>query len=33
VYGDSTHRAELRLITCGEDFDDETGHDVDNPIA
>lgn len=33
VYGDSTHRAELRLITCGGDFDDETGHYVDNVVA
>ena len=33
VYGDSTHRSELRLITCGGDFDDETGHDVDDVVA
>ncbi len=33
VYGDSTHRAELRLITCGGAFDDETGHYVDNVVA
>jgi hypothetical protein len=33
VYGDSTHRSELRLITCGGDFDDETGHYVDNVVA
>ena len=33
VYGDSTHRAELRLITCGGDFDDGTGHYVDNVVA
>jgi sortase (surface protein transpeptidase) len=33
VYGDSTHRSELRLITCGGDFDDQTGHYVDNVVA
>lgn len=33
VYGDSTHRSELRLITCGGAFDDETGHYVDNVVA
>ena len=33
VYGDSTPRSELRLITCGGDFDDETGHYVDNVVA
>ena len=33
VYGDTTHRSELRLITCGGDFDDETGHYVDNVVA
>jgi sortase (surface protein transpeptidase) len=33
VYGDSTHRSELRLITCGGDFDDATGHYVDNVVA
>ena len=33
VYGDSTHRSELRLITCGGAFDDGTGHYVDNVVA
>ena len=33
VYGDSTHRSELRLITCGGAFDDATGHYVDNVVA
>lgn len=33
VYGDSTQRSELRLITCGGAFDDETGHYVDNVVA
>ncbi len=33
VYGDSTHRSELRLITCGGEFDDQTGHYVDNVVA
>ena len=33
VYGDTTHRAELRLITCGGAFDRGTGHYVDNVVA
>ena len=33
VYGDTTHRAELRLITCGGAFDRATGHYVDNVVA
>jgi hypothetical protein len=33
VYGDQNHRAELRLITCGGEFDDSTGHYVDNVVA
>jgi sortase (surface protein transpeptidase) len=33
VYGDTTQRAELRLITCGGDFDPRTGHYVDNVVA
>jgi len=33
VYGNSTNRAELRLITCGGAFDRTTGHYVDNIIA
>ena len=33
VYGDSTQRAELRLITCGGAFDAKTGHYVDNVVA
>jgi Sortase domain len=33
VYSDTTHRAELRLITCGGAFDDATGHYVDNVVA
>ena len=33
VYGNSTNRAELRLITCGGAFDRTTGHYVDNVIA
>jgi hypothetical protein len=33
VYGDTTHRSELRLITCGGDFDDSTGHYDDNVVA
>jgi Sortase domain len=32
VYG-ATSRAELRLITCGGDFDRRTGHYVDNVVA
>ena len=33
VYGDTTHRSELRLITCGGAFDQATGHYVDNVVA
>jgi hypothetical protein len=33
VYGNTTDRAELRLITCGGDFDRSTGHYVDNVVA
>ena len=33
VYGDTTHRAELRLITCGGRFDARTGHYDDNIVA
>ena len=33
VYGDTTHRSELRLITCGGDFDTASGHYVDNVVA
>ncbi|WP_407341588.1 class F sortase [Pengzhenrongella phosphoraccumulans] len=33
VYGNSTNRAELRLITCGGAYDRTTGHYVDNVIA
>ena len=33
VYGNTTSRAELRLITCGGSFDDHTGHYVDNVVA
>jgi hypothetical protein len=33
VYGNTTSRAELRLITCGGSFDDRSGHYVDNVIA
>jgi len=33
VYGDTTHRSELRLITCGGAFDRSTGHYVDNVVA
>ena len=33
VYGDTTHRAELRLITCGGPFDTRTGHYEDNVVA
>ncbi len=33
VYGDTTRRAELRLITCGGAFDERTGHYVDNVVA
>ena len=33
VYGDTTQRAELRLITCGGRFDARTGHYTDNVVA
>ncbi len=33
VYGDTTQRSELRLITCGGEFDNSTGHYVDNVVA
>lgn len=33
VYGNTTNRAELRLITCGGAFDHTTGHYVDNIVA
>ena len=33
VYGNTTDRAELRLITCGGAFDQSTGHYVDNIVA
>jgi len=33
VYSDTTHRSELRLITCGGQFDHRTGHYVDNVVA
>ena len=33
VYGDTTHRAELRLITCGGRFDSGTGHYTDNVVV
>ena len=33
VYGNTTNRAELRLITCGGEFDRATGHYVNNVIA
>jgi len=33
VYGNSTSRAEIRLITCGGAFDRSTGHSVDNIVA
>ncbi len=33
VYGDTTQRAELRLITCGGAFDSRTGHYQDNVVA
>ncbi len=32
VYG-NTHRAELRLITCGGSFDQKSGHYVDNVVV
>ena len=33
VYGDANHRSELRLITCGGNFDSSTGHYLDNVVA
>ena len=33
VYGDTTQRAELRLITCGGRFDARTGHYTDNVVV
>lgn len=33
VYGNTTDRAELRLITCGGDFNHRTGHYADNIIV
>jgi len=33
VYGNTTDRAELRLITCGGAFDAASGHYVDNIVA
>ncbi len=33
VYGNTTNRAELRLITCGGTFDSKTGHYLDNVVA
>ena len=33
VYGNTTDRAELRLITCGGAFDPVTGHYVDNIVV
>jgi len=33
VYGNSTNRAEIRLITCGGAFDHATGHYADNIVA
>jgi hypothetical protein len=33
VYGNTTDRAEIRLITCGGDFDRGTGHYVDNVVV
>ena len=33
VYGDANHRSELRLITCGGNFDSQTGHYLDNLVA
>jgi sortase family protein len=33
VYGNTTDRAELRLITCGGAFDQTTGHYIDNIVA
>jgi Sortase domain len=33
VYGNTTDRAEIRLITCGGFYDRSTGHYVDNVVA
>lgn len=33
VYGNTTNRAELRLITCGGDFNHGTGHYLDNIVV
>ena len=33
VYGNTTNRAELRLITCGGSLDRQTGHYRDNIVA
>ncbi len=33
VYGGASRRAELRLITCGGEFDERTGHYLDNVVA
>lgn len=33
VYGSASHRAELRLITCGGTFDHRTGHYLDNTVV
>lgn len=33
VYGNTTDRAEIRLITCGGAFDRTTGHYVDNIVV
>ncbi|HEY3439031.1 MAG TPA: class F sortase [Actinotalea sp.] len=33
VYGNTTGRAEIRLITCGGAFDRSTGHYVDNIVV
>jgi sortase (surface protein transpeptidase) len=33
VYGNTTNRAELRLITCGGSFDQATGHYRDNVVV
>ena len=33
VYADTGGRAELRLITCGGDIDQRSGHYVDNVVA
>ncbi len=33
VYGKTSDRPELRLVTCGGDFDASTGHYVDNVVV